>query len=230
MSFHLLSIEISWIQLFPSLVIVPLSQPTLQTFFFSSNEKKYIQKFTWRGQFFKNQSTNNPKKQMNNKELIRKFLKPQEPRKFSLFEYLERDRPYSREPLADKISDLTCRYPRLKKLRSCDLLPSSWMSVAWYPIYRIPMGPTLKDLDSCFLTYHSLSTPMSGSGSNQSPVMVYPSEIDGVPKFSLTTFGMASYKFKGSMWTQNGISECQLANSLRQAADKHAYKYHIFRL
>ena len=32
-----------------------------------------------------------------------------------------------------------------------------------YPIYRIPTGPTLKDLDACFLTFHSLSTPMRGT-------------------------------------------------------------------
>lgn len=49
-----------------------------------------------------------------------------------LFEYLECDRPYSREPLADKISVLASRFPELKTLRSCDLLPSSWVSVAWY--------------------------------------------------------------------------------------------------
>ncbi|KAG8366655.1 hypothetical protein BUALT_Bualt17G0102200 [Buddleja alternifolia] len=32
-----------------------------------------------------------------------------------------------------------------------------------YPIYRIPTGPTLKDLDACFLTFHSLHTPMTSS-------------------------------------------------------------------
>ncbi|EXC25170.1 hypothetical protein L484_013258 [Morus notabilis] len=135
-----------------------------------------------------------------------------------LYEYLERDPPYSREPLADK-ANLASRYPGLKTLRSCDLLPASWLSVAWYPIYRIPTGPTLKDLDACFLTYHSLSTPMTGSENTQAPIVVFPREIDGVPKFSLTVFGMASYKFKGSMWIQNGITECHLANSLMQAAD-----------
>jgi hypothetical protein len=31
-----------------------------------------------------------------------------------------------------------------------------------YPIYRIPTGPTLKDLDACFLTFHYLSTPSKG--------------------------------------------------------------------
>lgn len=79
-----------------------------------------------------------------------------------LFEFLEQDPPFIREPLSDKISDLARCFPALKSLRSCDLLPSSWISVAWYPIYRIPNGPTLKDLDACFLTFHSLSTLMKG--------------------------------------------------------------------
>ncbi|GLT63482.1 hypothetical protein SLA2020_360440 [Shorea laevis] len=128
-----------------------------------------------------------------------------------VFEFLDQDSPYRREPLADKISDLARHYPKLKTLRSCDLLPISWISVAWYPIYRIPTGPTLKNLDACFLTYHSLSVPME----------VYPNEVDGIPKISLSVFGMASYKFKGSMWTRNGASESehQLANSLMKAAE-----------
>ncbi|XP_030537078.1 uncharacterized protein LOC115745645 [Rhodamnia argentea] len=137
-----------------------------------------------------------------------------------LFEYLERDPPYRREPLADKVMDLARQFPDLKTFRSCDLLPSSWISVAWYPIYRIPTGPTLKDLDACFLTYHSLSTtPIEGSGGTRSPVVVYPNETDGVPKIRLTVFGMASYKFKRSMWTQNGVSESLMANSLTPAAE-----------
>ncbi|KAJ4840301.1 hypothetical protein Tsubulata_049468 [Turnera subulata] len=136
-----------------------------------------------------------------------------------LFEFLEQDTPYSREPLADKISDLACRYPGLNTIRSCDLLPVSWMSVAWYPIYRIPTGPTLKDLDACFLTYHSLSTPMAGSGGTQPQIVITPGEIEGIQIISLPVFGMASYKFKGSMWTQNGVSELQLASSLMKAAD-----------
>ncbi|XP_038726376.1 uncharacterized protein LOC120017275 [Tripterygium wilfordii] len=136
-----------------------------------------------------------------------------------LFEFLEQDTPYSREPLANKIFDLACCFPGLKTLRSCDLLSPSWISVAWYPIYRIPTGPTLKDLDACFLTYHSLSTPMGGNGSAQGPVVVYPSEMDGIPKINLPSFGMASYKFKGSSWKENGANELQLANSLLQAAE-----------
>ncbi|KAK9266350.1 hypothetical protein L1049_003499 [Liquidambar formosana] len=136
-----------------------------------------------------------------------------------LFEFFEQDPPYSREPLADKILDLARRCPELKTLRSCDLLPASWISVAWYPTYRKPTGPTLEDLDACFLTYHSLSTPIRGSGGSQAPVVIYPSEMDGIPKISLPVFGMASYKFKGSMWTQNSVCESQRVNSLMQAAD-----------
>lgn len=46
-----------------------------------------------------------------------------------------------------------------------------------------------------------------------------PSETDGVPKMSLPVFGLASYKFKGPLWTANGGYERQLANDLSQAAD-----------
>ncbi|KAE9588231.1 hypothetical protein Lal_00003302 [Lupinus albus] len=145
-----------------------------------------------------------------------------------LFEYFDQDPPYSREPLADKILDLARHYPNLMSLRSCDLLPSSWMSVAWYPIYRIPTGPTLKDLDACFLTYHTLHTPLTGNGGAQAPTLVYPSEIDGIPKISLPTFAMASYKLKGSTWMKNGDSENQVANSLLQAAENWLRLLHVY--
>nr|CAB3492571.1 unnamed protein product [Digitaria exilis] len=45
---------------------------------------------------------------------------------FPIFQYLERDPPYGREPLTDKAN----RFPALRTFKSCDLLPSSWMSVA----------------------------------------------------------------------------------------------------
>ncbi|CAD5163418.1 unnamed protein product [Musa acuminata subsp. malaccensis] len=141
-----------------------------------------------------------------------------------IFEYFEKDTPYGREPLADKISVLANKFPDLKTYKSCDMLPLSWMSVAWYPIYRIPMGPTLKDLDACFLTFHSLATPSD----NASP----PSEVlhsctsrngknsnDRPVNLCLPVFGLASYKFRGSIWTSTGLQEQQLASSLSQAAD-----------
>lgn len=131
-----------------------------------------------------------------------------------LFEYFERDPPYCREPLADKISDLARQNPKMMTLRSCDLFPESWISVAWYPIYRIPTGPTLRDLDACFLTFHRLCTPMI-----ETPVVTCPSELGSIPKIALSVFGLASYKFKGSLWTRNGGHGCQLP-SLLQAADE----------
>ncbi|WZY97828.1 hypothetical protein YC2023_070157 [Brassica napus] len=134
-----------------------------------------------------------------------------------VFEYLERDLPYIREPFADKMSDLASRFHELKTLRSCDLLPSSWFSVAWYPIYKIPTGPTVKDLDACFLTYHSLHTPFHGV-TTQSMCEVQP--MESVEKTALPVFGLASYKLRGSVWTSiKGSGNHQLVNSLFQAAD-----------
>ncbi|CAA7406085.1 unnamed protein product [Spirodela intermedia] len=144
-----------------------------------------------------------------------------------IFEYLERDPPYGREPLADKISLLASRFPELKTYKSCDLLPSSWMSVAWYPIYRIPTGPTLRDLDACFLTFHSLSTSPKDSSSHPDigPGIYGSTHMSAAvvgrspAKLSLPIFGLASYKFKGSIWTSNGTQERQQASSLLQAAE-----------
>ncbi|GAA0185233.1 hypothetical protein LIER_32521 [Lithospermum erythrorhizon] len=141
-----------------------------------------------------------------------------------VFEYMEHEPPYSREPLADKISALTSLYPEIKPLRSCDLTPASWMSVAWYPIYRIPTGPTLQNLDACFLTYHSLSTPSrspsnDSSHNHASTISVGVHEISPSIKLSLPTFGLASYKLKVSVWDSDGVDESQKVNSLSQAAD-----------
>ncbi|XP_075507065.1 uncharacterized protein LOC142543594 [Primulina tabacum] len=136
-----------------------------------------------------------------------------------LFEYLERDPPYFREPLADKILDLSRRFPELKTLRSCDLLQSSWISVAWYPIYKIPTGQTLKDLDACFLTFHSLHTRLTGSETVKPPTVTYPTETDGVPQILLPVFGLASYRYRASLWTPDAAHQQQLANSLLQDAD-----------
>lgn len=144
-----------------------------------------------------------------------------------LFEYFARDQPYCREPLADKISDLAREVPELRTLRSCDLLPSSWLSVAWYPIYRIPTGPTLKDLDACFLTFHSLHTHMTGGEPMHPPVVKYPSESGGIPQISLPAFGLASYRYKVSLWTPNGGHQLQLSNSLLQAADNWLNLLHV---
>uniref|UniRef100_A0A5B7AS83 Putative mediator of RNA polymerase II transcription subunit 15 isoform X2 n=1 Tax=Davidia involucrata TaxID=16924 RepID=A0A5B7AS83_DAVIN len=141
-----------------------------------------------------------------------------------IFQYLEEDLPYSREPLADKIAVLASQFPELRTYRSCDLAPASWISVAWYPIYRIPTGPTLQNLDACFLTFHSLSTPCRGTGTDW-PHDLHNSSAKEVHspgmslKLSLPIFGLACYKFKVSVWNPNGVYECQKVTSLMRAAD-----------
>ncbi|KAM0867056.1 hypothetical protein ACQ4PT_042242 [Festuca glaucescens] len=125
-----------------------------------------------------------------------------------LFQYLEFDSPFCREPLSDKISSLSDRFPGLRTLRSCDLSPRSWMSIAWYPIYRIPTGPTLKDLDACFLTFHQLSNCPQGD---------HLWAHDSMPNIPLSVFGLASYKFSNSVWSSTD-GDWQLASCLRQAA------------
>ncbi|CAK7333247.1 unnamed protein product [Dovyalis caffra] len=140
-----------------------------------------------------------------------------------IFEYMEYASPFTRQPLADQISVLASQFPELKTLRSCDLSPSSWISVAWYPIYRIPMGPTLQNLDACFLTYHSLSTTFQSQ--NTERMQLHGSTVrelhraDMSLKLPLPTFGLASYKFKVSFWNPNGLYECQKSGSLLRAAD-----------
>ena len=79
------------------------------------------------------------------------------------FQFMEQASPYSRAPLSDTVAGLAASDPAVSTLRSEHLHPSSWMSVAWYPIYRIPTGRSLRDLSACFLTYHSLSTAHGGN-------------------------------------------------------------------
>lgn len=65
-----------------------------------------------------------------------------------------------------------------------------------------------------------MPTFLAGGRSVQAPVMTYSNEVDGVSEMSLPVFGLASYKFKGSLWTSNGECDHLLSNSLFQAADK----------
>ncbi|RLM94073.1 uncharacterized protein C2845_PM08G05790 [Panicum miliaceum] len=81
----------------------------------------------------------------------------------NLERFLEATTPVVTPSCSSKICSLAKRFPELQTLRSCDLSPASWISVAWYPIYGIPAGPTQRDLDACFLTYHSLSTQFAGA-------------------------------------------------------------------
>ncbi|XP_074348899.1 uncharacterized protein LOC141687501 isoform X2 [Apium graveolens] len=139
-----------------------------------------------------------------------------------VFEYFAHDLPYTREPLADKILKLASQFPELKTYRSCDLTPSSWLSVAWYPIYRIPVGTTLNNIDACFLTFHSLSTLYGNTCTDLLQIQGSTAKQFGNGmslQLSLPIFGLAPYKFKVSDWSPEGEHDCQKITSLFQAAD-----------
>lgn len=60
---------------------------------------------------------------------------------------------------------------------------------------------------------------MSSVNLTETPVAMYPNEMDSSTKISLPAFGLASYKVKGSIWIQNGEREHTLSCSLKQAAE-----------
>ncbi|KAJ7973016.1 Protein of unknown function (DUF789) [Quillaja saponaria] len=137
-----------------------------------------------------------------------------------VFQYFEHEQPRVRLPLYDKVSELAAHFPELRMYRSCDLMPVSWVSVAWYPIYRIPMGPTLENLEVSFLTFHSLSTHCRSKIQPQFHASTGRKGygVDLSPKISLPVFALAFCKLRGSILTPDGESEWQQANSLFQAA------------
>ncbi|KAL8207932.1 hypothetical protein R6Q57_007344 [Mikania cordata] len=137
------------------------------------------------------------------------------------FEFMERERPHTRKTLTDKASVLGSQFPELSNYRSCDLSPSSWICVAWYPIYRIPVGPTLEDLEASFLTLHSLSTQPGSYNEaesyNRNTHGVH-GELDLSSTVRLPVFGLASYKLKGSIISPRDLQERERENALLMAA------------
>ncbi|KAE8669705.1 (RS)-norcoclaurine 6-O-methyltransferase-like isoform 1 [Hibiscus syriacus] len=115
------------------------------------------------------------------------------------FQYFETSTPYERVPLMDKINGFSRRYPGLTSLRSVDLSPASWMAVSWYPIYHIPMGRTIKDFSTCFLTYHTLSSSFQETDVEEDGDRVVKNRKGG-EGISLPPFGLATYKMQGNVW------------------------------
>ncbi|CAN0896863.1 hypothetical protein LINGRAHAP2_LOCUS18758 [Linum grandiflorum] len=126
------------------------------------------------------------------------------------FQHFERSTPYGRVPLMDKINGLARRYPGLLSLRSVDLSPASWMAVAWYPIYHIPMGRTIKDLSTCFLTYHTLSSSFQDMDVEDDIERPERKRKEG-ERISLAPFGMATYKMYGGgkVWVSGNCGRDQ---------------------
>lgn len=127
---------------------------------------------------------------------------------YRYFQYFERSTPYGRVPLMDKINGLAQRYPGLMSLRSVDLSPASWMAVAWYPIYHIPMGRTIKDLSTCFLTYHTLSSSFQDMDLEDDLELDERKRKEG-EGISLPPFGLATYKMQGNVWASGNCGQDQ---------------------
>lgn len=128
------------------------------------------------------------------------------------FQYREWDSPYDRVPLADKVSELAQEYPCLMSLRSAELSPSSWISVAWYPIYHIPAHGNPKGISTCFLTYHSISSVFQDNIQRSGP------ERDGGDTTVLSPFGMSTYRMEGDLWRRPGSSDRRRLSELHWAA------------
>ncbi|KAF5754491.1 hypothetical protein HanXRQr2_Chr17g0791891 [Helianthus annuus] len=142
------------------------------------------------------------------------------------FQYFDKSTPYGRVPLVDKVCALSKKYPGLMSLRSVDLSPASWMAVAWYPIYHIPMGRTIKDLSTCFLTYHTLSSSFQDLDIEDQNGCSNRKRKQG-EGIRLPPFGLATYKMQGDIWMSGKdqeklVSLVSVADSwLRQLGVQH---------
>ncbi|KHG16231.1 stu1 [Gossypium arboreum] len=130
------------------------------------------------------------------------------------YQYNEMASPYDRVPLHVKMNELGKHYPGLFDLRSTEISPYSWMAIAWYPVYQIPMATNVKELSACFLTYHPLSGSRTGSNKEE---------------ISLPPFAVVTYKLFGTLWINPETSDkdtiiCQqtaASNWLRQLQFQH---------
>ncbi|XP_061951146.1 uncharacterized protein LOC133674157 isoform X2 [Populus nigra] len=142
------------------------------------------------------------------------------------FQYFEISSPYWRVPLLEKITELARNNPGLMTLKNVDLSPASWMAVAWYPIYHIPSQGNEKDLSSCFLTYHTLSSSFQDCVNEDG---------EGNVCISLPPFGLATYKLQGNLWINPETSDDERMIYLESAADSwlkqlnvHHHDYSFF--
>ncbi|NP_001145213.1 uncharacterized protein LOC100277764 [Zea mays] len=144
------------------------------------------------------------------------------------FEFFEVGSPYGRVPLIDKVYELSQGFPGLTSLKSAELSPVSWMSVAWYPIYHIPYQRSVKDLSACFLTYHTISSSFQDHGLETMTTDCCHPVANGKQNghmdkksntVSLPPFGLAAHKIQGSLWTNPMTGDRRKMDFLFSAAD-----------
>ncbi|TKY51997.1 Transducin/WD40 repeat superfamily protein [Spatholobus suberectus] len=164
---------------------------------------------------------------------------------FLYLQYTETSPPCKRVPFAEKITELARNHPALMTFKSVDISPTSWMAVAWYPIYAVPCHKNKKDLAASFLTYHTLSSFQDcaseydgiDTGKNISSLAGWRSIIGEKCKkkesgcISLFPFGLATYKMRKNIWS-NTSSNNQGLFGLYNAADlwlkQHNVHHHDF--
>ncbi|KAL6553547.1 hypothetical protein OROGR_007389 [Orobanche gracilis] len=106
-------------------------------------------------------------------------------------QYFEGSSPYGRVPLMDKK----------------------------YPIYHIPTGRTIKDLQTCFLTYHTLSSSFQDMDLEDGFENVERKRRE-VESISVPPFGLATYKMQGDVWmSDNDGNDRERIVSLLSVAD-----------
>nr|XP_034601730.1 uncharacterized protein LOC117862380 [Setaria viridis]TKW05566.1 hypothetical protein SEVIR_7G185000v2 [Setaria viridis] len=132
------------------------------------------------------------------------------------FKYFESDSPYERVPFVDKVYELYHNCPGLISLSSAELSPSSWLSVFWYPSGHVP-AKNRKDLNTCFLTYHSLSTSEAVSLDN----------VNASDHVALAPFGLATYKLDTKVWASPNSDDEEYISSLFDAARSWLKKHNI---
>ncbi|KAG0498562.1 hypothetical protein HPP92_002861 [Vanilla planifolia] len=143
------------------------------------------------------------------------------------FHYIECSPPWGRTPLVDKVNELSQSYPGLFSFKSTDLLPASWMSVAWYPIYHIPARKNAKDLSASFLTFHTISSSFQDDAFMDSEKYHFISpkmnfgrrDHDTSNCISLSPFGLATYKMQGDIWINPETMDHERMMTLYSAAD-----------
>ncbi|KAM5566321.1 hypothetical protein ABKV19_014821 [Rosa sericea] len=161
-------------------------------------------------------------------------------------QYNETSSPHDRVPFTLKINELAQIYPGLMKFQSLELSPYSWMAVAWYPIYQIPVTRNVKELSACFITYHTLSS-FQGLQSTISENNDKFQCIDTLGKdhggktlerdeskgeMALPPFAVATYKMHGELWTNPETSDKEKIGFYLNAANswlKHRkFQHHDF--
>ncbi|KAK2367326.1 hypothetical protein QL285_080624 [Trifolium repens] len=148
--------------------------------------------------------------------------------------YTEMSSPYLRVPLMEKIPELAENYPELMTLKSVDLSPASWMAVSWYPIYSIPSRKNDKDMEACFLTYHTLSSSFQDSAMEHDAMDIDKDvccskgweNIVGKDckekksgSISIPPFGLATYKMQTDIWLNTDPEDYERISYLCSAAD-----------